>query len=73
MDNVTSDSVQFMQFHSDGNLSIYEPGAGCLGKAHKIPQGFTQEDLSFTGSSKSTDGWSKFASVPTVNIFTVNI
>ena len=68
MDNVASDSVQFMQFDSDGNLFVYEPGAGCSGIACKIPQGFTQDDLSFTGSSKSTDGWSRFASVPTVNI-----
>ena len=68
MDNIASDSVQSMQFDSDGNLFIYEPGAGCSGIAQKIPQGFTQDDLSFTGSSKSTDSWSKFASVPKVDI-----
>ena len=68
MDNIASDSVQFMQFDSDGNLFIYKPGAGCSGIAQKIPQGFTQDDLSFTGSSKSTDSWSKFASVSKVDI-----
>ena len=62
-----SESVQFMQFDSEGNLFIYEPGAGCLGFAHKIPQGFTQDDLQFTQSSKSSE-WNKFVSVPNKDI-----
>ena len=41
-----------MQFDCDGNLYVYEPGAGCSGISHKIPQGFSQEDLK---SDKSLD------------------
>ena len=52
-----------MQFDCDGNLYVYEPEAGCSGTPRKIPQGFTQEDLDFTGSSKSTDGWNRFPSI----------
>ena len=40
-----SESVQFMQFDKEGNLYVYKPGAGCSGIPHKIPQGFTQDDL----------------------------
>ena len=43
-----SQSVQFMQFDKEGNLFVFEPGAGCSGIARKIPQGFSQEDLEFT-------------------------
>ena len=42
------DVVQFMQFDSDGNLFVFEPGAGCTGTPHKIEQGFLQEDLLFS-------------------------
>ena len=31
-----------MQFDSDGNLYVYESGAGCLGVPHKIPQDCTE-------------------------------
>lgn len=62
-----SESIQFMQFDSEGNLLIYEPGAGCSGVAHKIPQGFTQDDLQFTQSSKSSK-CNKFVSVPNKDI-----
>ena len=58
-------SVQFMQFDSDGNLYIYEPGAGCSGIPRKFPQGFTQDDLSFT---KSGNDWNKFSTVGAMNI-----
>ena len=37
----SSESVQFMQFDAEGNLYIYEPGAGCSGVPCKIPQGFS--------------------------------
>ena len=40
-----TESVQFMQFDSCGNLYVYEPGAGCSEVPQKIDQGFTQEDL----------------------------
>ena len=40
------ESVQFMQFDCEGNLYVYPPGAGCSGIPRKIPQGFSQEDLS---------------------------
>ena len=39
------ESVQFMQFESEGNLYVYPPGPGCSGIPCKIPQGFSQEDL----------------------------
>ena len=42
------ESVQFMQFDSDENLFVYEPGAGCPAIPCKIPQGFTQDDLNYT-------------------------
>ena len=57
-----------MQFDSDGNLFVYEPGAGCLGTPRKIPQGFTQEDLDFNASKQYTNGWNKFASIPKVHV-----
>ena len=41
------ESVQFMQFDADGNLFVYEPGAGYSGIPRKIQQGFSQEDLQF--------------------------
>ena len=44
------ESVQFMQFESEGNLYVYEPGAGCSGIPRKIEQGFTQDELNLTST-----------------------
>ena len=41
----SGNSVQFMQFDSNGNLYVYQPGAGCSGTPCKIEQGFSQEEL----------------------------
>ena len=49
----SSESVQFMQFDAEGNLYVYEPGAGCSGVPCKIPQGFSQEDLKSPGEVTS--------------------
>ena len=46
------ESVQFMQFDVEGNLFVYEPGAGCSGVPRKIPQGFTQDDLDLISTSE---------------------
>ena len=61
-----------MQFDCDGNLFIYEPGAGCLGVPCKIPQGFTQEEMENISSSDNKDGqplsgseWNKFPKIDT--------
>ena len=53
----TGHSVQFMQFDSDGNLYVYEPGTGCSCTPHRIDQGFTQEDLqlSLSGAGSNDD------------------
>ena len=49
------DVVQFMQFDSDGNLFIFEPGAGCTGTPRMIKQGFSQEDLLFSSGKNGQD------------------
>ena len=52
------ESFQFMQFDVNGNLFVYEPGAGCSSTPHKIEQGFSQEDLeiSFSGKEENCSG-----------------
>ena len=49
-----SESVQYFQFDKDGNLYVFEPGAGCLGPCVKVDSGFELYDVSqvnvFTGN-----------------------
>ena len=35
-----SESVQYFQFDKQGNLDIYEPGAGCSDPCVKVGPGF---------------------------------
>ena len=66
------ESVQFMQFDKEGNLYVYEPGAGCSGVPRKIEQGFTEEQLSLTSSTcyetQISQSWEKFPKLEPENV-----
>ena len=44
-----SESVQFFQFDSDGNMYIFEPGAGCTGEAKLVRPG---DEMIFNSQDK---------------------
>ena len=62
-----------MQFDSEGNLYIYEPGAGCSGRPRKIPQGFSSDDLEFDVSSDSSLESKEVAEITKVEGNTVKV
>ena len=41
-----SESVQYFQFDSEGNLYVFEPGAGSTGPCVKVEPGFEMGDVS---------------------------
>ena len=45
------EDVQYFQFDKDGNMFIYEPGAGCTGVPKLVPPG---EELNLYCSSDVT-------------------
>ena len=42
------ETVQFFQFDSEGNMYMFEPGAGCTGVPKFVPPG---EEMIFSGHS----------------------
>ena len=47
---VASESVQFFQFDQQGNMYVFEPGAGCTGNATLVKPG---DELIFDNNSPS--------------------
>ena len=43
---VCSESVQYFQFNAEGNLFVYEPGAGFSGNCVRVEPGFEMHDVS---------------------------
>ena len=41
-----SESIQYFQFDSTGNLFVFEPGAGCSGPCVKVEPGFEMSEIS---------------------------
>ena len=40
-----SESVQYFQFDKEGNLYVYQPGAGCSGPRVRVEPGFEIKDV----------------------------
>ena len=63
------EDVQYFQFDSDGNMYVYEPGAGCTGAVRKVAPG-DELDLLSNDNNNSTQ---KYDLIPPSNVTTLTV
>ena len=64
-----SEFVQFMQFDSEGNLFVFEPGCGCSGVPRKVSQGLTQDEMMSVFDNQNYDKSTTFGQLSQKDVY----